>query len=186
LAPAATACTMPAAGMDIKLVPLAASKATAPGAMPMAKNDSPERTWRVGACAAMVAPNVSVVSPRGLTMHDAEPTAGDDVPGAHSCRPPLLGTNAPAGAGVEQKATDVAPVTAGAIVPAGHGVQALAWRPPLAKVFGGHSLHAVELSIENVPEGQFAQELRPPKPTEVLALNVPAGQTVHCALPASA
>ena len=123
---------MPAAGMATKLVPLAASKATAPGAMPIETNVSPDSTVRVGACVAMVAPNVSVVRPRGLTLHDEEPTTDDDVPGAHSCRPQLGGTNAPAGAGVEQNVTDVAPVTDGAIVPAGHGVQALAWPLPLA------------------------------------------------------
>ncbi len=157
MAAAATACTMPAVGMATKLVPLAASKATAPGASPMATNVSPESTWRVGACTVVVAPNVSVVRPRGLTLHDTAPTEGDDVPGVHSCRPPLLGTNAPAGAGVEQKATDVAPVTAGAIVPAGHGVQALAWRILLAYVFGGHSVHVVELGLEKVPTGQLEQ-----------------------------
>jgi len=123
---------MPAEGMATKLVPLAASKATAPGALPIATNVSPDSTVRVGACAATVAPKVSVVRPRGLTLHDEEPTADDDVPGAHSRRPPLGGTNAPAGAGVEQMVTDVAPVTAGAVVPAGQGVQALAWRLTLA------------------------------------------------------
>jgi hypothetical protein len=48
----------------------------------IATNVSPDSTVRVGACAVTVAPKVSIGRPRGLTLHDEEPTADDDVLGA--------------------------------------------------------------------------------------------------------